>query len=92
MTSKKSTSAESPHTATLTRSCPDEPTATVLVRSLRQEAGAIPGERAAATVSQDEKTVVIHVTADDLTALRAGTFTWCGLLETAASTVTIPES
>lgn len=87
MTSKKSTSTEPHHTATLSRSFRSADRAATVERSLRQEAGEIPGPRATATVERTDTTVRIQVQAADLTALRAGTFTWCGLLETTGATI-----
>jgi KEOPS complex subunit Pcc1 len=54
-------------------------------RSVSQELGEIDGDRATATVDRDGQTVTVTVSADDLTALRAGLNTWATLVEVAES-------
>ncbi|WP_266074938.1 KEOPS complex subunit Pcc1 [Haladaptatus caseinilyticus] len=50
--------------------------ALLIFRSVEQEIGKIDDERSRTTVKMDGCTVVIHVSADDLVALRAAMNTW----------------
>lgn len=86
MTSKKSTSPEPRHEADIRFPYQSTSRARTVAESVRREAGRIPGARTSATVGREGKTVRITLEADDLAALRAGTFTWCGLVEVAAET------
>ncbi|MFB6103502.1 MAG: KEOPS complex subunit Pcc1 [Halobacteriaceae archaeon] len=61
--------------------------AETIYRSVQQEAGAIPGDRTRGRVRQDGTTLAVSITADDLSALRAGVHTWCSLVATAEATV-----
>lgn len=92
MTSKKSTSPEAPHEATLSFPYESVEEASIIVDSTRLESANIPGERTTATIERSGTTVTVTVSAMDLSALRAGVFTWCGLVETAEETLeTIDE-
>ena len=53
--------------------------AATVERSLEPEIGDIEGERTAAALSRDGKTVRIDIEATDLVALRAGQNTWLSL-------------
>lgn len=86
MTSKKSTSPEPAHEAVIRFPYQSPSRARTVANSVRREAGRIPGARTTATVRREGSTVRVTIEAEDLTALRAGTFTWCGLIETAAKT------
>lgn len=87
MTSKKSTSPEAPHEATLSFPYESVEQATIIADSTRLESANIPGDRTTATVERSGTTVTVTVSANDLSALRAGVFTWCGLVETAEETL-----
>jgi KEOPS complex subunit Pcc1 len=71
------------HEATLRFSYPDAGRARTVAESVAREAGDIEGDRTTATVARDESEVTVSVSAADLVALRAGTNTWCSLVETA---------
>jgi KEOPS complex subunit Pcc1 len=87
VTSKKSTSPEGGHEATLTFPYETESRAERVAESTRLESSRIPGERTTATVERADATVTVTVSAADLPALRAGLFTWCSLVETAEETL-----
>lgn len=86
MTSKKSTSPEAGHEAVIRFPFQSTSRARTVAESVRREAGRIPGERTTARVRTEGSTVCISLEADDLAALRAGIFTWCGLIEVADET------
>lgn len=75
--------AEPAHDAVFAFAYEDEPTARVVERSVRQEVGEIDGERTRATVTREDATVTVTVTASDLVALRAGVNTWTTLVSVA---------
>jgi len=74
------------HDCTLSFSYADAERARVVAASVAREAGDIEGDRTGATVERDGGTVTVSVTAEDLVALRAGTNTWCSLVEAAERT------
>lgn len=81
------------HETTLSFSYDAAAIASTVRRSLRQEAGAISGDRTEATVSGADRTVTITIRAEDLVALRAGQNTWLGLAEVAERTIdAVPHS
>jgi KEOPS complex subunit Pcc1 len=86
VTSKKSTSPESSQRAVLRFPHETVERARVIERSIREESGRIPGDRTSTTVTRSGTTITVTIEAVDLPALRAGTFTWCSLIETAAQT------
>ena len=61
--------------------------AALVAGAVRQEVGAIDGDRSTATLERDGRVVRVDVTADDLVALRAGLNTWQTLVEVAGRTV-----
>ncbi len=71
------------HAATLSFSYPTVRRARSVADAVAPEAGDIEGGRTVANVSRSGRTVEIAVEAADLTALRAGTNTWNGLVGTA---------
>jgi KEOPS complex subunit Pcc1 len=71
------------HDATLSFEYDAVERARLVARSVRQEVGEIEGDRTAATVSRDARTVTVAVEADDLVALRAGLNTWASLVSVA---------
>jgi KEOPS complex subunit Pcc1 len=86
VTSKKSTSPEASHEAVIRFPHESASRARTVTDSVRRELGQIPGRRTTASVTREGSTVRVMLEADDLAALRAGTFTWCGLIEAAAKT------
>jgi KEOPS complex subunit Pcc1 len=74
-----------PHSARLAFDYSSPEAAALVDRSVSQELGEIDGDRATATVDRDGQTVTVTVSADDLTALRAGLNTWTTLVEVAES-------
>jgi len=74
-----------PHSARLAFDYPSPEAAALVDRSVSQELGEIDGDRATTTVDRDGQTVTVTVSADDLTALRAGLNTWTTLVEVAES-------
>lgn len=86
MTSKKSTSPEGGHRAVIRFPHETVERARTVERSVTEESGRIPGERTSTVVTRTGTTISVTIEADDLPAFRAGTFTWCSLLETAADT------
>lgn len=79
---------EQPHSTALTFTYRTAARAETVARSVRLESGAIPGERTETTVAREDRTVTVRVAAADLAALRAGVFTWCGLVAAAEETAT----
>ena len=71
------------HAAALRFRYPDEPRARVVGEALAPEVGEIDDDRSTATVERDGRSVVVHVGADDLVALRAGINSWSRLVEVA---------
>jgi KEOPS complex subunit Pcc1 len=71
------------HTTTLTFPYPTKEHARSVAAALEREAGDIEGGRTVAAVEREERTVAVRIEAADLTALRAGANTWCGLVEVA---------
>jgi KEOPS complex subunit Pcc1 len=57
--------------------------ARIVERSVRQEAGAIDGDRTRATVERNGATVDVAIEAADFVALRAGLNTWLSLVDVA---------
>lgn len=81
------------HETTLSFSYDSTAIASIVRRSLRQEAGTISGDRTDATVSGADRTVTITIQSEDLVALRAGQNTWLGLADVAERTIDAgPES
>lgn len=81
------------HETTLSLSYDSTTVASTVLRSLRQEAGVISGDRTEATVSGADRTVTITIRAEDLVALRAGQNTWLGLADVAERTIdAVPDS
>jgi KEOPS complex subunit Pcc1 len=78
------------HTAdyVLTYDSPEH--ACIVERSVGVEMGDIGGDRTRARVDREGATVTVTVTADDLTALRAGTTTWLTLVEVAEAAADVP--
>jgi KEOPS complex subunit Pcc1 len=72
-----------PHELVLEFDYEDDARAALIERSVSQEIGEIEGDRTAATVAREGRTVVVDVAAADLVALRAGLNTWCSLVEVA---------
>ncbi|MFB6112297.1 MAG: KEOPS complex subunit Pcc1 [Halobacteriaceae archaeon] len=86
MTSKKSTSrdgAAGTHETVIEVTYDSVDRAAIVSESVGVETGRIPGARTATTVERRGRTVCVSIEAEDLAALRAGVFTWCGLLEAA---------
>lgn len=71
------------HDATLSFEYDSTERARLVARSVRQEVGEIEGDRTAATVDHEGRTVRVDIAADDLVALRAGLNTWGTLVEVA---------
>jgi len=71
------------HAATLSFSYPSVERARSVAAAVEPEAGDIEGGRTVARVSRSGRVVSVAVEAGDLTALRAGTNTWNGLVGTA---------
>lgn len=71
------------HETTLVLSYPSVEVATIVERSLGQEAGEISGDRTEASLSRSGTDLTISIRAEDLVALRAGHNTWLGLAEVA---------
>lgn len=69
----------------------DPERAALVEASLAPEVGEIADDRSAATVARDGATVRVELTAADLTALRAGTNTWLGLLASAESALSAAD-
>jgi KEOPS complex subunit Pcc1 len=81
--SQLDTDASSPHDLLLEFEYSHPERASLIQRSVRQEIGEIEGDRTRATICQEDHVVEIHISADDLVALRAGLNTWCTLIEVA---------
>ncbi len=75
------------HRLLITRSYADPATTTVVYQALSQEAAAIDGSRAQATVKQDKTRLTVTIIAADPPALRAAKRTWCSLLSAAERTI-----
>jgi len=71
------------HDATLSFEYDTADRARLVERSVGQEVGEIAGDRTEATVSREDRTVAVRVTAADLVALRAGLNTWASLVSVA---------
>jgi len=71
------------HDATLSFEYDTVDRARLVERSVGQEVGEIAGDRTEATVSREDRTVAVRVTAADLVALRAGLNTWASLVSVA---------
>ncbi len=82
--SKKSTSdsrtEERPHRLVFEATYTDPATARCLVAALREELGMIDDGRATATLRQEHASLIVEVTATDVTALRAAKHTWLSLV------------
>jgi KEOPS complex subunit Pcc1 len=74
-----------PHAATLVFDYADSTAARLVAASVEQELDDIEGDRTHATLTRSEASIEVRVTADDLTALRAGMNTWFSLVEVAES-------
>jgi KEOPS complex subunit Pcc1 len=74
-----------PHSARFVFDYASPEAAALVDRSVSQELGEIDGDRTTATVDRDGSAVTVTVSADDLTALRAGLNTWTTLVEVAES-------
>ncbi|NHN57715.1 KEOPS complex subunit Pcc1 [Halorussus rarus] len=81
--------ARRPHDATLRFEYESPARARAVARAVAQEVGEIDGDRSAAVVDRDERTVAVRVVADDLVALRAGCNTWGSLVEVAERTTAL---
>jgi len=68
------------HQAVLEFDYADGERADRVARSVGVETGDIEGDRTAASVARDGRTVLLTVEAADLVALRAGINTWTGLV------------
>ncbi len=75
------------HETTLSLSYASPSKATIIERSLSQEAGDIESDRTSARVTKSGSEVTITIRSEDLVALRAGQNTWLGLAEVAERTV-----
>ncbi len=71
------------HGADLTAEYASSDAAAIVASAVRQEVDEIEGDRTAATVTRDGRTVRVDIDADDLVALRAGLNTWGTLLDVA---------
>lgn len=71
------------HGADLTFEYASSDAAALVADAVRQEAEEIEGDRTAATVDHEGRTVRVDIAADDLVALRAGLNTWGTLVEVA---------
>ncbi len=69
----------------------DRATATSVEQSLRVEAADLGDARSETTITRDGGKLHVEIGATDLTALRAATNTWLGLLSTAEETVAIVD-
>ena len=74
-----------PHEATLVFDYPDPESARLVERAVEGELDEIDGDRTRASLGRDGRSIEIHVSADDLVALRAGLNTWATLVEVAES-------
>ncbi|MFC7166814.1 KEOPS complex subunit Pcc1 [Halospeciosus flavus] len=80
------------HRTTLLFDYDDVARARLVERSVAREAGEIDSERTSASVGRDGRTVEVVVEASDLTALRAGSNSWCGLVSVAERTAALGDT
>lgn len=79
------------HDATFVLSCPDDEHADRVRAAVAREVGAIDDDRSRARLTGDGTTVTVSVEARHVSALRAATGTWLGLLEAADETVHVAD-
>ncbi|WP_138005073.1 KEOPS complex subunit Pcc1 [Halalkalirubrum salinum] len=75
------------HTASLSFSYDSAELAAIVADAVSVEVGEIDDDRATATVDREDTTVIVHVSATDFIALRAGTNSWTRLVSVAESIV-----
>lgn len=80
------------HTALFSLTCPDDDRADRVRAAVTGEVGEIDDERSRAALDGADRTVTVDVEARDVSALRAATGTWLGLLEAANRTAAVAEA
>ena len=81
-----------PHTTVLRFPYPSAHYARIVDDALAPEVGEIDDPRSAVTVDRDGAIVSVHVTADDLLALRAGINSWIRLVAVAERVAGVPTT